>query len=553
MTGRALPGTLSSPVRAAARSRVETARQVVHQATDHGIALARLTRDLPRFLRTTITADDARAQVRQRLETREARFANLVERAVYGFPRSPYLALLRHAGCELGDLRALLRQEGIEGALGNLAQRGVYVTFDELKGRRDAIRGSRRFSFRQQDFDNPLARAHLVRYTGGSGGPPSRVPYSLEYIAAWAATVSLSLRTHGFDGTRIAFWYPAPVHWLMASAQLGLQSVAWYYPVHPLPARVSALARYLALLGRLGGHQFPLPQRRDLSEADDMARWVAGQLRTGGPLALVTMASMGVRLGVAAGAAGHDLTGVTIVSLGEAVTEARRRHIEASGARLIVHYSTVEMTGLGCACGNPQSTDDVHIMVDQYAVAQRTREIRPDGPTVDALLVSGLEASAGKVMLNVEPGDFGQLAVRDCSCLFGSLGLTTHLSGIRSFEKLTGEGVTFARADLQRILDEVLPARFGGTSLDYQLAEEEAVNSEVRLVVRVSPTVGALDDGALRACLLDELAASGIVERYQASIWRNAGTVEVRREAPRATHRGKVMPFQVQTGRETRA
>jgi hypothetical protein len=52
--------------------------------------LARLTRDVPRSLRTPITAERAVAVVKCRLATREARFIGLLERAVYGHPASPY-------------------------------------------------------------------------------------------------------------------------------------------------------------------------------------------------------------------------------------------------------------------------------------------------------------------------------------------------------------------------------------------------------------------------------------------------------------------------------
>jgi hypothetical protein len=119
--------------------------------------LARLTRDLPAFLRVPITLDASMAWQRERLATRDQQLVRVVEQQIYGFSGSPYLALLRAAGCELGDLRTLVQHEGVEGALERLVQRGVYVTFDELKGRRDMVRGSQRFSFVESDFDNPSA------------------------------------------------------------------------------------------------------------------------------------------------------------------------------------------------------------------------------------------------------------------------------------------------------------------------------------------------------------------------------------------------------------
>ena len=127
----------------------------------------------------------------------------------------------------------------------------------------------------------------------------------------------------------------------------------------------------------------------------------------------------------------------------------------------------------------------------------------------------------------------------------GQLGLRTHLSEIRSFEKLTGEGASFARGNVQRILEETLPARFGGTSVDYQLAEEESSDSATRLVLRISPSVGPLDDAAVRATLWDELGREGVVERHNAEVWRQVGTVQISREPPLATKAGKILPFHI--------
>lgn len=97
------------------------------------------------------------------------------------------------------------------------------------------------------------------------------------------------------------------------------------------------------------------------------------------------------------------------------------------------------------------------------------------------------------------------------------------------------------------MLEEVLPARFGGTSLDYQLAEDEAPGGAVRLVLRVSPSLGPLKAADLRATLFDELGRGGSADRYQVSLWRRAGTLQVRREAPISTRAGKVLPFQLLT------
>src|SRR5712692_492913 len=99
-------------------------------------ALTRLIRDLPAFLRTPLSVDEAERRVRRRLATRAESFLAFAERAIFAEPKSPYRRLLAAAGCEAGDLGRLVAEEGLEGALTRVAASGVYVTFDEFKGRR---------------------------------------------------------------------------------------------------------------------------------------------------------------------------------------------------------------------------------------------------------------------------------------------------------------------------------------------------------------------------------------------------------------------------------
>ena len=73
------------------------------------------------------------------------------------------------------------------------------------------------------------------------------------------------------------------------------------------------------------------------------------------------------------------------------------------------------------------------------------------------------------------------------------MGWTTHLREIRSHEKLTAGGMTFLDTDLIRVLEEVLPARFGGAPTDYQLVEEEAAEGQPRVRLLVHPRIGAVD------------------------------------------------------------
>ena len=132
---------------------------------------------------------------------------------------------------------------------------------------------------------------------------------------------------------------------------------------------------------------------------------------------------------------------------------------------------------------------------------------------------------------------------RRCGCRIGSLGLDLHLSGIRSHEKLTGEGVTFLGDELHTLLEEVLPATLGGEPLDYQLVEEER-GALTRVILLVSPQVGHIEEERAVETVLSHLAASpgGVI---MAGEWRRAGTLQVERRIPYPTAAGKILPLHI--------
>ena len=165
---------------------------------------------------------------------------------------------------------------------------------------------------------------------------------------------------------------------------------------------------------------------------------------------------------------------------------------------------------------------------------------------VDAFRITSLFPTSPKVFINMENGDYGTLETRSCGCKLDALGLTTHLSNIRSYEKLTSEGMTFFAGDLARVVEEVLPARFGGSPLDYQAIEAEDKNGISHLNFLASPKLGEIDEKALIQTVLDEIKKIGGSSRMMAATWEQAGTVQVRREEPQPTKGGKVFPFQVQ-------
>ena len=151
------------------------ALEVVSTFLSAMVAAGRLTTAVPSLLRDPLDSPRARAALAERLATRQASFLSLVRRGVYEHLASPYRALLRGAGCELGDLQALVRERGVEGALAVLFQHGVYLSVDEFKGRRPVVRGSTTVAVDPSALRNPVAAAH-VRFRAveaAPGGPTS--------------------------------------------------------------------------------------------------------------------------------------------------------------------------------------------------------------------------------------------------------------------------------------------------------------------------------------------------------------------------------------------
>ena len=312
-----------------------------------------------------------------------------------------------------------------------------------------------------------------------------------------------------------------------------------------LQARVGAA--YLRGLLRLGGVAFPAVAHCDLDMADRMAGWLARAARRHGPILITLTTSAAVRVARAATASGLDLSRVTFAPRSEALTEARRRNIEASGARAFGDYGSREMMSVAVSCPNGVAADDFHVYSNRHALIRHRRELLAGGPAVDAMLFTSLTDAAAKILLNAEMGDYAEVEQREgACCALGELGLTTHISNVLSFEKLTGEGVTVPGSSLLRVLEEVLPDRFGGSSVDYQLVETEDESSLTRVVLRAHPRLGPIDEAAARQALLAELDHGNVIDQNIARIWKRAGTIEVRREPPLATRAGKVLPFHLE-------
>jgi len=513
---------------------------------------ARLAWGLWGFLRQTITLEEARAIVRRRMAERESNFLRLVERGIFGNPGSPYLPLLKLAGCELGDIQNMVQAKGLEETLRVLREGGVYVTFEEFKARTPIVRDGHVIPVQARDFDNPYLSHYYQAETGGTTGVRTRVAVDLDHLADDAPRRMLAYDAHGVLGVPTAIWLSVPpagsgIGCILSNACLGHIPRKWFSPLTSRDLRASLkyrlLVEYVIAMGQLSGVSIPRPEPVGLDQAAAVARWAAETLEADGACVISSTASLAVRVCLAAREEGLSLTGAKFMVGGEPPTPAKVREIARTGARWIPHYFFGEVGLVGYGCVQPVDGNDIHLFKDALALIQCPRQVPGFEVTVDAFCFTTLLPTAPKLMVNVESDDYGLIENRSCGCPLESCGFTEHLRHIRSFCKLTGEGITLVGSEMVRILEEVLPARFGGSPLDYQLLEEEDEEGFTRLSLLVSPKVELEDKGKVIEAVLEALEQGSAAAKLTRAVWSQARTLRVKQMEPIPTARGKLMPL----------
>lgn len=500
--------------------------------------------------------DDMRAAI----ATRAARFIDLVARHVYDRPRSPYRTLLSHAGCELADLRNLVSREGLETALKKLASEGVYLTAAEIKGKEPVVRGQ--LSFRLDPDDLRLATAGFHSHSSGSSNRPQQGTSSFDWMARQTTAAGAFILAHRLESHRHAAYEPilpgvAGLMYMVMLARLGIPCQRWFARTIPFNSRLERAyclvnAHEVAFVGTHFGPGFSTPETVSDDRLDTIVNWIAASHTEGRRTCVRTVASNAARIGRTAIRLGTSLEGVTFLSSGEPMTEAKRRVIEEAGGFTTVTYGFEPgSVWVAQGCANRMHSDEMHVSLNTLAVIERPHPVMVGGQPIHPLLYTTLYESAGRLLINAENGDFARLEDRDCGCEMQRLGLTLHIHHVRSYEKLTSEGLNYPIDDLTEIIELRLPAAFGGGPCDYQLIEEEATNGQSRLTLRVHPEVGPLDEARVLARLMEELGRAGRAQRFMTGVWRNAETLSIERKAPRASLRGKTLPVHFDIGRDS--
>lgn len=279
-----------------------------------------------------------------------------------------------------------------------------------------------------------------------------------------------------------------------------------------------------------------------------VARWMQQVLSQRKTPHLWTVASTAVLVCQAAIRHGIDIGGARFTAGGEPTTQARREVVESTGAVIIPRMGTTETDILSYACLDAQAADDMHFFDDRHALIQPGLASGASLPP-EALMLTSLLPSAPLRLLNVCMGDQAKVERRQCACPLDGIGWHTHLSEVRSFEKLTAAGLTFLDFDVIRVLEEVLPQRFGGSGLDYQLVERaDRPGGRGQIQLLVNPALGELDNDAVVDVFLASTGGGNGGERLMELQWRFNQVVEVVREPALKTASGKILHLHLKRG-----
>jgi hypothetical protein len=514
-----------------------------------------------RFAKQRMTPEEAitlaKSSIKKRVAARDENFLNFVEKGIFQYSSSPYLKLLEPKKIHFDDLKKWVAKDGIEGSLRTLESEGVYFTVDEFKGKVPVVRNGAEFWCREGMFDNPfLSYVYEVR-SGATRSAGTRVRIDFDYLHQRSLYDALLLSIHGCLQAPIANWFPvfpgAPgINSSLRFAHIGNPARRWFSQVPEDRLNVNWEKKWgtklIFTLGKLHGCPLAEPEYVPLDDALKVAKWAANALQENERCVVYTFAASAVRICIAAADNNLNIKGTKFLVTGEPLTPQKRKEIEALGACAVPVYGISEAGVIAAGCDQAQTeSDHCHLYKDTTAIISHRQIVPHSDLSIDSYLFTTLLYESPKLLLNVGMGDYGNLSERDCGCTFGQVGFGTHLSGIRSYEKLTGEGVTFVDTDFVRIIERELPERFGGKSTDYQLVEKEDSRGLTHLQLLVSPRIGEIQETKVLDTFLNLLRrAEDSPESWSQSgteMWKQSNMVQISREFPIATASGKILPF----------
>jgi len=492
--------------------------------------------------------NDWKSRIRQNLEHREDIWLDTLHNTVFSRQSNPYHVMFKLAGCSYEDLVQLVRQGGIEDTLKKLRFAGVYLDHDEFKGFKPIVRSGKAIAATTESFANPIITGWFHGSSGGSRSAGTMTCTGTEQLMHLTAYAALNAEEFSLGGFPYVIARPtlpsiAGLLFCLLYSRIGCAVGPWF----AFGGRLSnslhyrILTAYIVALARWHGSRAPFPRHLPPNDFSPVARWIARQPKQMHRCALQAVASTGVRIASAALAEGLDISGTLFFSGGEALTDAKRRAIEAAGAEVFPAYWISEIGQIGHSCRQMNTGNRVHLFRDTVAVITDPREAPFSNSKVNSLLFTTLLPHAPYIFINVEMQDAGLLDEKRCDCVYQKVGFTQQISGIYSYGKLTGHGMTLVGTDIVHILEQSLPARFGGSPGDYQLVEQEGTN-QTEILLRISPRIRIKSPETVQRYLLNSFRQyNGGALAYR--VWQHSDALRVVFEEPLLTKAGKVLPL----------
>lgn len=502
------------------------------------------------ILNERISLGECKEIVREGMARREDNFLLVIKDRIYAYNKSPYLKLLKLSRISYEDIEKMVSREGIEGALRILKEEGIYITYEEFKGKKNIKRKGDSFSFSQKDFVDPFNKGLGEVYGGASMGSATSMQWTSEYVMQKAVHLAVALEAHGCLDAPLALWLPTlPSQIGLAPfilQKIGVEPKAWFsqtkmFPLEPLAYKVFFTLNNIRSRRAHVCNKIPF-KYVGLQDAHIIAEWAAQTIKDCMVCSIRTFVSGAVRICVAAKERNLDIRNTTFIVSSEPLTERRRKEIEECGCKIIHTYSATEPGFIGCSCDhNSGQAGDVHFFKDSFAIIKYSRWVDSIGQIVEPFLFTSLYRGCPFVMLNMELGDYGVIEKKQCGCLLESYGFDDHIYNIRSHEKITAEGMKCNINDILSIIDSKFPKEFGGASIDYQFVEEEIEHGLRKLAIFVSPRIKDLDKERMRQVLFDSISANAHRD-MRIKIWQQVDLLEIKRGYPYTTERGKT-PF----------
>ena len=491
------------------------------------------------YLRRPLLRDQAIREIKLRIENREKRFLEACKKLIYDNPQSPYRKLLSSAGCSYSDLEKSIRSSGLEACLETLRDHGVYLTREEFKSQIPICRNGLTIDTGESDFDNPLLLPEGIRAsTSGTTSTPTRMLYDWAFISEESANEMLLYETHGLSNAPSAFWLPSlpsisGIHNLLIHLRFRKPPDKWFSQLQP-DFKSRTKMQYVVRCSQILGTKVPKPEFIEMSSADRIAIWIEKQLKEKGVCIVKTFASSAIRIVQAAIEKGIDISGCTMFTGGEALTDRRFKYLQSAGVKAFARFVATESGLIAGGCNHADEGDSMHVYTDRMALIQRERPAASDNKCVKALLFTTLSENTPKVLLNTELGDHGILRQRACDCLFGNTGMNLHVSQVRSFDKFTYEGMSLPGSVLDEVIAELIQG-VGGAPDDYQYIESQNEDGLVKLMIKISPHVKIPDEKYFANAILNNLRSKGPAANIASHFWKQADTLQIIREKPQVS------------------